>query len=96
MNNNILYSEAAPNNESWCIYTLKEPVMHRHHTFVEYAEWEDGVAHKINNIRYFTVKLNDDKWWLIPYSSRNDDLMEDIGPYETPADALFAGKLMET
>lgn len=50
---------------------------------------------RIDGMAVFVVKLaRDDKWWIVPCAYSDDELLSDVGPYDTSDDALLMMKLL--
>jgi hypothetical protein len=65
---------------------------HRTTTITQYVEL-DGFSYYDGFDRAVVKLQNDDKWWIIPNDPFDDYDCDDVGPYDTPEDALMMLKL---
>jgi hypothetical protein len=58
---------------------------------------DDGNSMYINDVPVVVAQLESDmKWWIIPDMAVHNDWFADMGPYDTPEEALVLYKLTAT
>lgn len=70
------------------------PLRIRHRDTHYIAELITDHSYATSDMMCFCVKLERDlKWWIIAWSYEDDDNFDDLGPFDTPEDALVFMKL---
>jgi hypothetical protein len=77
-------------------YTIEtqSKTKHRDTFFTNIVMLDDFRSFVYGGIPVFIIQFESDmKWWMVPDSYDHDEDMEDLGPYDTPEDAILMLRL---